>query len=76
MNKWLSAQRVRILFPLIGVATFASTMLGALFYNLAFAGPAHHYYWRELLFGSVVITLGTVTGLKFRHQDPRPAAGS
>ena len=72
MNKWLSAQRVRILVPLIGLPTFVAAMLGGLLYDLASAGSsaAHHYYWREMLFGSVLVTLGTVTGIKFRHQDP------
>jgi hypothetical protein len=68
VNKWLSAQRVRVLVPLIGAATFAATLLGALAYRLAVAGP-HHSYWREQVFGTVLITLGTVTGLKHRQHD-------
>lgn len=76
MNNWLRAQRVRILVPLIGLATFAAAMLSGLLYGLAFAGSsaAHHYYWRELLFGSVLVTLGAVTGIKFRqHREPDSA---
>lgn len=72
MNKWLSAQRVRVLVPLIGTATFAATLLGVLAYRLAFAGP-HHSYWREQVFGTVLITLGAVTGLKHRRHEA-PAA--
>jgi hypothetical protein len=56
-------------------------MLGALLYSLAFAASsaAHHYYWRELLFGSVLVTLGAVTRIKYghhhhHHQDPDSAS--
>lgn len=70
MNKWLSAQRVRILVPLIGAVTFGAALLGAVIYHLAFAGATHHYYWRPLLFGSALVTLAAVTGIKYRHQEP------
>jgi len=62
---------------MIGITTFTAAMLGALLYSLAFAASsaAHHYYWRELLFGSVLVTLGAVTRIKYghHHQDPDSA---
>jgi hypothetical protein len=74
VNNWLGAQRLRILVPLIGLVSLAAAAMGGLAYDLAFAGSssAHHFHWRELLFGSVLVTLGSVTGIKVRHQEPEP----
>lgn len=62
---------MRVLVPLIGLATFVTVSLGGLLYDLAFTGSSamHHYHWREMLFASVVGTLGAVTGLKARDRD-------
>ena len=66
MNAWLALQRVRVLIPLVWVSVFAAATLGNLM-TIA-VGASHHYYWREMLFGSCLVTLTTVTGLKGRRQ--------
>ena len=62
----------------MGAATFAAAMVGALLFDLVSAGSsaAHHYYWRELLFASVLVTLGAVTRIKYGHyhQDADSAS--
>jgi len=47
-------------------------------YDLFIAGSAgqHHFYWRELFFGSVLVTLGAVTKIKTRDQDPESVNAS
>lgn len=47
-------------------------------YDLFIAGSAgqHHFYWRELFFGSVLVTLGAVTTIKTRDQDPESVNAS
>ena len=57
---------MRVLIPLIGVSVFAAALLGSLM--VVFAGAAHHIYWRPMFFGSCLITLSTVTGLKYRQK--------
>lgn len=74
MNNWLRAQRVRVLLPLVWASSFTAAVLGGLLYSLAVAGSAqpHRFPWRELFFGSVLVTLAAVTGIKTRRQDPDP----
>lgn len=55
-----------MLIPLVWVSVFAAATLGNLM-TIA-VGASHHYYWREMLFGSCLVTLTTVTGLKGRRQ--------
>ena len=57
-----------MLIPLVWVSVFAAGMLGDLCYTVFFAGASHHFYWRETLFGSCLVTLATVTGIKGRRQ--------
>ena len=78
MKTWLRARRVRVLLPLVWVSSFAAALLLGAVYDLVVAGSAsqHHFYWRELFFGSVLVTLGAVTGLKIRDQDPESVNAS
>jgi hypothetical protein len=76
VTRWLRALRIRVLLPLVGSATFAAAVLCALAYSLCADGsPAVlHAHWRELLYGSVLVTLGAVTGIKVRGRDPESAS--
>jgi hypothetical protein len=74
VNNWLRARRVRVLLPLVWASSFAAALLGGLVYSAAVAGSVSHPFpWRELFFGSVLVTLAAVTGIKTRHQDSEPA---
>jgi len=57
---------VRVLIPLIGASLFAAALVGSLMAEAA--GAAHHVYWRQILFGSCLLTLSAVTGLKYRQK--------
>lgn len=52
-------------------ATVAAAALGAGIYYAVAAGRAaeHHYYWREMVFGTTLITLASVTGIKGRRHE-------
>jgi hypothetical protein len=65
MSTLLRSQKVRVLVPLVGVSTFAAASFGNLL-TMAF-GLSHHFFWREMVFGSCLITLTAVTGLKGRQ---------
>ena len=71
MNAWLETRRLRVLIPLVWVATVAAAALGAGIYYAFAAGQAaqHHYYWREMVFGTTLITLASVTGIKGRRHE-------
>ena len=66
MNAWLDSLKLRILLPLVAVTMYAAVSFGALVAILL--GAASHYHWRELVFGTVLMTLGTVTGIKTRQR--------
>ena len=66
MNAWLGAQRVRVLIPLVWTSLFAVVSLSCLIAIMA--GVVHHFYWRELVFGTCLVTLSTVTGIKTRQK--------
>lgn len=66
MNAWLSAQRVRVLIPLVWLLSFSGALFGSL--TVFAIGAAHHVYWRQIIFGSCVVMLGTVTGIKARQR--------
>jgi hypothetical protein len=65
VNAWLESQKVRVLIPLVGASLFALGTLGSLM--AVGIGASHHVFWRELIFGTCLLTLGTVTGIKGRH---------
>ncbi len=55
-----------MLLPLVAITLYATTSLSML---LAMAlGVASHYEWRYVVFSTVVVTLGTVTGIKTRQH--------
>lgn len=66
---------MRVLFPIVWASSFAAALLVGLLYSLAVAGSSspHRFPWRELFFGSVLVTLAAVTGIKTRHQDTESA---
>jgi len=66
MNAWLALQKVRVLIPLVWVSVFAAATLGNLM--VIAAGASHHFYWREMLFGSCLVMLTGVTGIKGRQK--------
>jgi hypothetical protein len=66
MNAWLGSLKLRVLIPLVGIATYTAVSLGALLAILV--GAASHYYWRDLVFGSCLVTLASVTGIKTRQR--------
>lgn len=53
------------------VATVVAAALGAGTYYAFAAGPAaqHHFHWRELVFGTTLFTLASVTGIKGRRRE-------
>jgi hypothetical protein len=67
VNNWLRARRVRVLLPLVWAPIFAAALLAGVLYSIAFAGSS--FPWRELFFGSVLITLAAVTAIKTRRRD-------
>ena len=70
MNAWLESRKVRVLIPLVWVVTMAAATLGGVVYS-AVTGPAvqHHYHWREMVFGTTLFTLASVTGIKGRRHE-------
>lgn len=48
----------------------AAATLGGVVYS-AVTGPAvqHHYHWREMVFGTTLFTLASVTGIKGRRHE-------
>lgn len=66
MNAWLESQKVRVLIPLVGAAFFTFVSLTSLVAMMT--GTLHHYYWRPLVFGTCLVTLGSVTGIKTRRK--------
>ena len=50
----------------MGAATF-----GGVVYHAFAAGPAvqYHYHWRDMVFGTTLFTLASVTGIKGRRRE-------
>jgi hypothetical protein len=66
MNAWLGSQRVRVLIPLVWAGFFSFASLCGL---IAMAtGVTPYFPWRQLVFGTCLITLSVVTGLKTRKK--------
>jgi hypothetical protein len=66
MNAWLESQKVRVLIPLVWATIFALVTLGSLI--AVMIGVMLYIPWRQVIFGTVLVTLGTVTGIKGRKR--------
>ena len=66
MNAWLESQKLRVLIPLVWASLFATVTLGSLFAVLI--GLVPYVYWRGMIFGTCLLTLVAVTGLKGRQK--------
>jgi len=71
VNAWLESRKVRVLIPLVWVVTMGAATLGGVVYHAFAAGPAVqlHYHWRDMVFGTTLFTLASVTGIKGRRRE-------
>jgi hypothetical protein len=67
MNAWLESQKVRVLIPLVWVCVFAAASFGELIAMMAGLG-GDHFAWRVVFFGTSLMTLAFVTGIKGRRR--------
>ena len=66
MNAWLGSLKLRVLIPLVWASLFAVVSLTGL---IALAtGLTPYIYWRGVIFGTCVVTMGAVTGIKTRRR--------
>ena len=66
MKAWLGSQKVRVLMPLVWASVFAFMSLTGLI--AVMTGITPYIPWRSVVFGTALVTLGVVTGLKWRQK--------
>jgi len=66
MKAWLGSQKVRVLIPLVWVSVFAVVSFTGLI--AVMTGITPYIPWRSVIFGTGIVTLGAVTGLKSRQK--------
>ena len=57
---------MRVLIPLIWLCAFVSALAGNMV--TATIDGSHHIYWRQMIFGSCLVMLASVTGIKTRRR--------
>ena len=66
MKAWLGSQKVRVLVPLVWASIFAFMSFTGLI--AVMTGITPYIPWRSVVFGTALVTLGVVTGLKWRQK--------